>query len=129
MLATRLSSHLKKLTEICPAIYREFVPSGKEEKDEEKTFADPLIEEHFTVTRGLVHKYGNRALVLLTMNCAAYCRFCTRRRKVSDIAKGIITAKDINRMVAYVKKNPKIKELVFSGGDALTVPSVLKAAL
>lgn len=129
MLATKLSSHLKRLTEICPAIYREFVPSDLEEKDEEGTFEDPLIEEQFTVTRGLVHKYGNRALVLLTMNCAAYCRFCTRRRKVSDIAEGVLSEKDLNNMAKYVKKHPEIKELVFSGGDPTTVPAILKRAL
>lgn len=129
MLVTRLSPHLKRLTEICPAIYREFVPSDKEEKDESSTFADPLNEEQFTVTRGLVHKYGNRALVLLTMNCAAYCRFCTRRRKVSDIAKGVLTEKDLQNMVKYVRQHPEIKELIFSGGDPTTVPALLKRAL
>lgn len=137
MLATRLSPHLKRLTEICPEIYREFVMSDKEEKDpvrqaqgkERTTFEDPLIEEQFTVARGLVHKYGNRALVLLTMNCAAYCRFCTRRRKVSDIKKGIMTEKDLNNIVKYLQKHPEIKELVFSGGDPTTVPELLKRAL
>lgn len=129
MLATRLSPHLKKLTKICPAIYREFVPSDKEEKEEESTFEDPLIEEQFTVTRGLVYKYKNRALILLTMNCAAYCRFCTRRRKVSDIQKGVLTEKDIDNMVEYVKKHSEIKELIFSGGDPTTVPELLKKAL
>ncbi len=129
MLATRLSPYLKKLVEKCPALYRQFVPSDKEEKDETRTKDDPLLEEHFTVTRGLVHKYGNRALILLTMNCAAYCRFCTRRRKVSDIEKGLITSKDLAAMVAYVKKHKEIKELIFSGGDPLTVPGLLRQAL
>lgn len=129
MLATRLSPHLKKMVEKCPAIYNQFVPSGKEEKDEAKTTDDPLMEEHFTVTRGLVHKYGNRALILLTMNCAAYCRFCTRRRKVSDIERGLITDKDLAVMVSYVKEHKEIKELIFSGGDPLTVPVLLRKAL
>jgi lysine 2,3-aminomutase len=105
------------------------VPSAKEGKDEVLTSTDPLMEEHFTVTRGLVHKYGNRALVLLTMNCAAYCRFCTRRRSVSDIQKGMITPADIKKMVSYVRKHREITELIFSGGDPLTVPAILKMAL
>ncbi|MFA6993370.1 MAG: KamA family radical SAM protein [Patescibacteria group bacterium] len=108
---------------------RQFVPSAKEGKDEVLTSTDPLMEEHFTVTRGLVHKYGNRALVLLTMNCAAYCRFCTRRRSVSDIQKGMITPADIKKMVSYVRKHREITELIFSGGDPLTVPAILKMAL
>jgi lysine 2,3-aminomutase len=129
MLATRLSPYLEKLTAKCPAICRQFVPSEKEEKDEQVTTEDPLLEEHYTVTRGLVHKYGNRALVLLTMNCAAYCRFCTRRRKVSDIAKGLLSDQDLENMVKYVKAHQEIKELIFSGGDPSTVPALLKKAL
>ncbi|MFA6533721.1 MAG: KamA family radical SAM protein [Patescibacteria group bacterium] len=129
MLATKLSPHLRKLVKTCPAIRRQFVPSAKEGKDEVLTSTDPLMEEHFTVTRGLVHKYGNRALVLLTMNCAAYCRFCTRRRSVSDIQKGMITPADIKKMVSYVRKHREITELIFSGGDPLTVPAILKMAL
>lgn len=129
MLAVRLSPHLNKLTKTCPEIYRQFVYSKAEEKEQKEGLEDPLIEEEYTATRGLVHKYGNRALVLLTMNCAAYCRFCTRRRSVSDIKKGVITETDLNKMVAYVKKHPEIKELIFSGGDPLTVPALLKQAL
>jgi lysine 2,3-aminomutase len=129
MLATKFSPYLKKLIDNCPAIYNQFVPSNEEEKEEKTAVSDPLLEEEHTVTRGLVHKYGNRALVLLTMNCAAYCRFCTRRRKVSDIANGVINDKDLNNMVAYVKSHPEIKEIIFSGGDALTTPTILKKAL
>lgn len=129
MLHARLSPHLKKIIEVCPQIHRQFVPSQEEEEDEELTTDDPLLEEEHTVVRGLVHKYGNRALVLLTMNCAAYCRFCTRRRKVSDIQKGIITEQDLTNIVNYLKSHPEIKELVLSGGDPLTVPSILKKAL
>lgn len=129
MLATRLSPYLEKLTKSCPAIAREFVPSKNEGQDETSTFEDPLIEEQHTPVRGLVHKYGNRALVLLTMNCAAYCRFCTRRRKVSDIEKGLLSDQDIENMVKYVKSRPEIKELLFSGGDPSTVPALLKKVL
>ncbi|HBU07491.1 MAG TPA: lysine 2,3-aminomutase [Candidatus Magasanikbacteria bacterium] len=129
MLATRLSPYLKKLTAKHPAIYKQFVPSVKEENDNKITLVDPLTEEHFTPVRGLVHKHDNRVLVLLTMNCSAYCRFCTRRRKVSDIAQGVISEADLDNMVKYIKKHPKIKELIFSGGDPLTVPVILKKAL
>jgi len=129
MLSKRLSPHLEKLSLTCPAISKQFVPSAQEGHDEELTVDDPLLEEEHTVARGLVHKYGNRALVLLTMNCAAYCRFCTRRRKVSDIKKGIITDHDLDKIAAYLKKHPEIKELILSGGDPLTQPVILKKAL
>jgi len=129
MLARRLTPHLQKLADSCPAVARQFIPSNKERFEDHHTFVDPLLEENHTVTRGLVYKYGNRALILLTMNCAAYCRFCTRRRSVSDIERGMLTDKDLNKIVAYLKKHPQIKEIIFSGGDPLTVPNLLKKVL
>ncbi|MFH1188338.1 MAG: KamA family radical SAM protein [bacterium] len=125
-----LPPYLKELVQTCPSIGAQFIPSNREESDDETvTCSDPLMEEESTVTRGLVHKYGNRALVLLTMNCRAYCRFCTRRRKVSDIERGLITEEDLERMIAYLKVHTEIRELVISGGDPLTVPAILRKAL
>jgi len=129
MLSKRLSHHLAKLAHQIPAIQRQFVPSELEENEDALTMTDPLLEEEHTVVRGLVHKYSNRALVLLTMNCAAYCRFCTRRRSVSDITKGTITETDLNQMVNYLLQHSEIKELIISGGDPLTVPELLQNAL
>lgn len=129
MLTNKLTPHLQKLTKNCPAISRQFVYSRQEGNDEKSTFSDPLMEEQHTVVRGLIHKYRNRALILLTLNCAAYCRFCTRRRKVSDIKNGILTDQDINNIIAYIKKHSEIKELIVSGGDPLTVPVLLQKIL
>lgn len=129
MLTARLSPHLQKLAKTCPEISRQFIPSGEESDSGESSLEDPLLEEHFTAVRGLVHKYPNRALVLLTLNCAAYCRFCTRRRKVSDISKGAISDKDLDNIINYLKQHKEIRELVVSGGDPLTVPDLLKKAL
>lgn len=138
MLAQKISPHLQKLAAKYPEIKRQFVPSSDEgvSKDEDEppspppqSFFDPLIEEKFTPVKGLIHKYGNRALVLLTMSCAAYCRFCTRQRTVSEIEKGKITEADLEKIVEYVKKHPEIKEVIFSGGDPLMVPQTLIAAL
>lgn len=129
LFSKRLSQHLKELAEHSQAIARQFIPSREEEKKGKITVADPLLEDEHTAVRGLVHKYPNRALILLTMNCAAYCRFCTRRRSVSDIQKGVISDYDLDQMVNYLKKNPKIKELILSGGDPLTTPQILEKAL
>ena len=124
----KVSSHLEKLAKNSEAVRRQFYVSPQEEKDKENSL-DPLLEEEYTKTRGLVHKYENRVLILLTLNCAAYCRFCTRRRSVSEVIKGQIDNKDLDNMVLYIKKHPEIKEVIFSGGDPLTVPSLLKQAL
>lgn len=133
MLTNKLTQHLLKLTKTCPEIKRQFVYSKQEGNPltdgEKPTFSDPLMEERHTVVRGLIHKYDNRALILLTLNCAAYCRFCTRRRKVSDIQNGILSDKDLNNIISYIKKHSEIKEIILSGGDPLTVPVLLQKIL
>ena len=104
---------------------------------------DPLKEEKKSPMKGLIHRYPNRVLILLTLNCAAYCRFCFRRRIVSDIEKGILSNSDLDKIVSYIersekqgsgakrtgsyiKKHPKVNEVMISGGDPLTQPKVLE---
>jgi len=125
----KISRHLKKLAQQSPAVRKQFFPSPKEKISSSKAFADPLLEDVYRKTKGLVHKYPHRVLVELTMNCASYCRFCTRRRRVSDIKKGKIGPADLKKIIAYFKSHPKIDEAVFSGGDPLTVPHLLTIAL
>ena len=97
-------------------------------KNQGKTL-DPLKEEKHSPIKGLIQRYPNRVLILLTLNCATYCRFCFRRRIVSDIQAGILNNNDLNCIVAYIKKHPKIKEVMISGGDPLTQPEILEQFL
>ncbi|MGB9911526.1 MAG: KamA family radical SAM protein [Microgenomates group bacterium] len=129
MLIQKISPHLKKLAKNCPEIEKEFYRSEEEELFKEKDFLDPLLEEKFTPVKGLIHKYSNRVLILLTMKCASYCRFCTRRRTVSEIKKGKISPKDLEEMINYVKSHSEIKEIILSGGDPFMVPQTLRLAL
>lgn len=135
MLTYQVSAHLAKLAKKYPEVERQFCHlCDKEAGNGEKpsscaSFSDPLIEEKFTPVKGLVHKYSNRALILLTMSCAAYCRFCTRQRTVSEIKKGVIGKQDLEKMAVYLKKHPEIKEVILSGGDPFTAPKILIAAL
>lgn len=131
MLVQKTTKHLEELIKRHKALKKEFVAQKCEGDFFDKdiiSFEDPLLEEKFTKVRGLVHKYKNRALLLLTLNCAAYCRFCTRRRKVSDIQKGKMSKKDIDNIIAYLKKHKEIKEVIISGGDPLTSPKLFKYA-
>jgi lysine 2,3-aminomutase len=133
MLDIKISEHLKKISQSSEAVKNQFYFSDAEFfcKDSLicQSFDDPLMEDEFEKTKGLIHKYENRALILLTLTCASYCRFCTRRRRVSDIEKGTITKTDIKNMSAYLHAHSEIKELIFSGGDPFTVPKILKYAL
>ncbi|MBU0650142.1 KamA family radical SAM protein [Patescibacteria group bacterium] len=128
-LAVLISPHLKKLAKQSRAICNEFFWSAQETCVTDQAFVDPLQEDEFVKTRGLVHKYPNRVLIELTLSCASYCRFCTRRRKVSDIKKLVITKEDVIKMCNYLTAHPDVNEVVISGGDPFTAPQILEYAL
>lgn len=125
----KISQHLRKIAESSKAVRRQFFPSKEENCFSERAFIDPLLEDKFSPVKGLCYKYSKRVLVELTMDCASFCRFCTRRRKVSDIKKGLLAKKDIKKIADFIKSNPKINEVIFSGGDPLTVPDLLAFSL
>lgn len=124
------SSHIEQLAEKSAAVARQFVASDEELSTCPTECSDPLNEDQHQVVKGLVHKYPNRVLCLLTAECAAYCRFCTRRRLVSDIERGRMSEDDIDMWADYIREHPYIKEVILSGGDPLTVSTpLLKYAL
>jgi lysine 2,3-aminomutase len=77
---------------------------------------DPLAEEDLSLVSNLVHRYPDRALLLVTNRCAMYCRFCTRKRKVGT-DKMVISAQTLNDAYEYLAANPQIREVLVSGGD------------
>ena len=128
MLEFKVNSYLEQLAKKSRIIHKEFY-SSKAEKIQTFRRNDPLEEDRHMPVFGLIHKYPNRVLILLTLNCAAYCRFCTRRRSVSDIKKGEINITNLKEMAAYIRNHPKINEVILSGGDPFTVPNILINAL
>jgi lysine 2,3-aminomutase len=108
-------------------IWRQAVPDGRELEDTVCT-EDPLGEEEFSPVPNLVHKYPDRALFLVSSQCAMYCRFCTRKRKVGT-GRMKITPKTIEAGLAYLKKTPAIREVLISGGDPLLLSDEGLAAI
>lgn len=98
-------------------IWRQVVPDKKELNDP-VCMPDPLNEENLSPVPNLVHKYPDRALFLVTSQCAAYCRFCTRKRKVGT-EKMAINNDTIRAGFDYLRKNPEIRDVLVSGGDPL----------
>lgn len=79
---------------------------------------DPLNEENLSPVPNLVHRYPDRALLLVTNQCAMYCRFCTRKRKVG-MEQMTISDRSLLDAYDYLRANPQIKEILISGGDPL----------
>lgn len=86
-------------------------------------YNDPLMEDSHEVVKGLVHKYKNRALIKVSYQCAAHCRFCTRIRQIGN-KDGTLNDIDIENIVAYLKKHSEIDDVILSGGDPLYTPKL-----
>lgn len=84
---------------------------------------DPLAEEQHSVLPQLIHKYENRVLCLLTKHCEAACPFCFRQ-DLYEMGEQENTI-DCQKILDYVRKNPSIKEFIFSGGEPLLDPQHL----
>lgn len=127
LLKERRSQYIEKLVASDPAIHKQFVFDEQELITIDDEASDPLREDEFMPVRGLVHKYKNRALLLLTAQCATYCRFCTRKRMVSHVEKGRIRKDDVDEWKAYLTAHPEIRDAIMSGGDPLFVSTELFA--
>ena len=79
---------------------------------------DPLNEENLSPVPCLVHKYPDRALFLVSSECAMYCRFCTRKRKVGK-PEMVINEATISAGLEYLRRTPAISDVLISGGDPL----------
>lgn len=90
-----------------------------------KYFKDPLLEDKFIKTKGLVHKYPKRVLIELNNTCPIYCPFCTRKRITFLEEKWQLSEKDLNNILVYLTDNKKINEVIISGGDPLMSPDKL----
>ena len=81
---------------------------------------DPLNEEGDSPVTGIVHRYPDRCLFLVTSYCPLYCRYCTRKRKWVD-EDGTTGQRRIETMIQYVAEHPEIRDVIVSGGDPLSL--------
>jgi len=79
---------------------------------------DPLHEEKDSPVPGLTHRYPDRVLMVVSNNCAMYCRHCTRKRIMFE---GAVPHVGIDRMVDYIARTPTVRDVIVSGGDPLTL--------
>lgn len=72
------------------------------------------------VNRILVHRYPDRALLLVTSRCAAHCRYCFRKPRI-ERGEADINDSELAEAAAYVAAHPEIREIILSGGDPLSL--------
>ncbi len=103
--------------ENCP-IRRQVIPRIEETNTAPWEMSDPCGEDEHSPVPGLVHRYPDRVLFLVTDRCASYCRYCTRSRLVSN-ASGYDFHPEFERQIDYIRRTPAIRDVLLSGGDPL----------
>jgi len=98
-------------------IWKQCIPDLKELTDT-RGDADPLKEEQYSPVQGLVHRYPDRVLLLVSNKCAMYCRFCTRKRKVGKKYTSL-SEWDFKNAIKYIELHKEIRDVIISGGDPL----------
>jgi len=97
---------------------RLFIPTSAERTVREHELPDPLGENLHSPLPRLVHRYADRALLLVTDQCAVHCRHCFRSRFTAR-GHGTISRGELEVVTAYLSGRPGIREVLLSGGDAL----------
>ncbi len=103
----------------CP-IRLQSVPTMGELFASPEDLEDPLAEDRDMPVPGITHRYPDRVLFYTTHNCPVYCRHCTRKRKVADPTSAA-AKKQVEDGLAYIEQHPRIRDVVISGGDPLSL--------
>ncbi|HJX12798.1 MAG TPA: KamA family radical SAM protein [Dehalococcoidales bacterium] len=101
-------------------VRKQAVPSVQEITMSTLGMEDPLAEKEDSVVPGLVHRYPDRVLMVLTDICPMLCRHCTRKREWRH-GGWMRTGAQIEAMLDYLRRNDNIRDVVISGGDPLTL--------
>lgn len=126
---TGATPYYQYLLDCFPALSLMARPNPKESHKGLQALQDPLGEARHSPLPGLIHRYPDRVLLLLTDTCGVYCRYCTRKRWTGG-KKALLGISQREQIFQYIKQNPGIREVIVSGGDPLTLSdNVLKKTL
>lgn len=101
----------------CP-IRRQVIPRVEETITSPYELSDPCGEDSNMPVPGLVHRYPDRVLFLVTDRCASYCRYCTRSRVVSGAGDQALET-NYEAAFQYLEEHTEIRDVLLSGGDPL----------
>jgi lysine 2,3-aminomutase len=101
-------------------IRRQVIPTAREAQAFTGMMEDSLAEDRHSPVPGLVHRYPDRVLMLVTTQCASYCRYCTRSRIVGDPTQNF-NRKEHEAQLEYLRRTPQVRDVLISGGDGLTL--------
>ncbi|OHE25077.1 MAG: lysine 2,3-aminomutase, partial [Syntrophobacterales bacterium RIFOXYC2_FULL_60_23] len=97
-------------------IFKQSFPSSQELRVMKCDMPDPLHEDRDSPVPGVIHRYPDRVLLIVSNMCAMYCRHCTRKRRVGD-QDSIPARAEIEAGIDYIRRTPQIRDVLLSGGD------------
>ncbi len=100
-------------------IRRAMIPVAGELLVSQGEAADPLGEDSHSPVKGLIHRYPDRVLFLVTDYCSSYCRYCTRSRMVGK--RKSAGRRQWQPAIDYIAAHPEVRDVLISGGDPLTL--------
>lgn len=99
-------------------VRKQAIPTASELHNAAADLRDPLHEDTDSPVPGLTHRYPDRVLMLITDQCAMYCRHCTRRRFAGQ-KDSAVPRSQVDKCIEYVRNTPTVRDVLLSGGDAL----------
>jgi lysine 2,3-aminomutase len=109
--------YLNLIQENNDPIWRQCIPDRRELVQDDLSI-DPLNEGNLTFAPGLIHRYPDRVVLLVSSACPTLCRFCTRKnRRVGEL--NLINQNSLKTAFEYIEERPAIREVILSGGDPL----------
>ncbi|HSL41904.1 MAG TPA: lysine 2,3-aminomutase [Anaerolineales bacterium] len=102
-------------------IRKQVIPTVEENSSFVGMMEDSLAEDRDSPVPGLTHRYPDRVLMMVTTQCATYCRYCTRSRIVGDPTE-TFSRSEFEQQINYIRENDQIRDVIISGGDPLILP-------
>ena len=112
---------VNQIQKSCPddPLLRQILPAAAEMQAHENFIKDPVSDQSFLVSAGVLQKYHGRALMITTGACAIHCRYCFRRH--FPYSQNRACDDDWQDAIDYFKQNTNLHEVILSGGDPLTL--------
>lgn len=79
------------------------------------------------VLRGMQHKYDETILFFPAQGqtCHAFCTFCFRWAQFIGMDDLKFSSREIELLISYLQEHPEIKDVLFTGGDPMTMSAGL----
>jgi len=100
-------------------LLRQVLPLDEELRPQDGFSHDPLLETQYSPQPGVIHKYHGRALMILGGTCAVHCRYCFRRHFPHSGHRH--ESEQWRQALEYLQAHPQVEEVIWSGGDPLTL--------